>query len=266
AAAPAEAPAAEEANTYYSEARDRTDITVALGFSGLSRSAKLNENGDSVNAVTGNTGGFVPGLALEIEAYPLGYLDVGPWWLQLAGVHVEALWTAAISWQDNGQEYENSFSELKLGASYRFVLWDDKAAPHATLRLGYAMLSYPNGSSFPGAQYNAPYIELDSEYALPFELPLIDSLSVQAGLSYYLLSTPAGGVSNLGQKQSGSALGVNLGLVAALDQFFVKAEATLQTISLGYQGPFTAQSGQIYQNPEFSELSMGSKVLVGITF
>ena len=208
----------------------------------------------------------MPGLALEIEAYPLSYFDVGPWWIQLVGIHVETLWSASIAWQDNDQEYKNSFSELKLGASYRFVLWDDKTAPHVTLRLGYAMLSYPNGSSFPGATYDAPYIEIEGEYALPFELPLVDSLSVQAGLDYYLVSSPGGGLSKLGTKQSGSALSANLGLVANLDEYFVKVETNLQTISLGYQGPFTSTNGQIYQNPEFSEMNMGAKVLVGITF
>ena len=208
----------------------------------------------------------MPSLAVDFEAYPLAFFDVGPWWIQLLGLHAEGLWSASVSWSDQGQTYESSFTEVKLGVSYRFVLWDDKAAPHATLKTGFAMLEYPNASSFPGARYSSPYLGLEGEYALPFELPLVDSLSVQGGLNYYLAPSVEGGVSQLGENLSKSLFGATFGAKIALDSYFVQLEGTFQSGSLDYQGPYNSSTGKLYQSPAFAESNLGGKILVGMSF
>ena len=151
---------------------------------------------------------------------------------------------------------------MKLGLSYRFVLWDDKAAPHATLRTGFAMMSYPNSSSFPGANYSSPYIGLEGEYALPLELPVIDSLSVQAGLDYFLAPSVSGGVSNLGDNTGKSLFGATFRAKAAMDMYYVQFEGTFQAGSLSYDGLAEGQ----YASPKFSETVLGGKILAGVTF
>ena len=124
------------------------------------------------------------------------------------------------------------------------------------------MLSYPNSSSFPGANYSSPYIGLEGEYALPLELPVIDSLSVQAGFDYYLAPSADGGVSNLGTNTGKSLFGATFGAKAAMDMYYLQLEGTFQAGSLSYDGP----AGAPYATPNFSESVLGGKILVGVTF
>ena len=251
---------------YYGEKRQRDSIYVALGFAGVSRNAKLNDSGDAVNSVQGATGGFVPSIAMDLEAFPLAYLNQGPWWAQVLGVHIEAVWSAKVEWAVNGSSFENSFSELRMGVSYRYVLWEDKSAPHITFRGGIAKLAYPNGSSFPGARYSATYVGLAGEYELPIEVPMLDSVALQGNLDYYLSPSAEGGLSQLGILQDSAGMRANGAAILKMGEYYVKLKASFQNTALKYQGPYTSADGKTYHNPEFSESVMSGQLLGGVTF
>ena len=177
---------------------------------------------------------FVGGL-LAAEVYPLALLHNGDSLLEGLGAHLELGLSGpeTIIDADSQQTIRSTLLDFKIGAQFRYVLWDSPLATDVQLDGGLTMFNFPlRAGGFPGVAYRAGYLGLSAH--APLGLPEL----VLLGGGHVVFATRTGdsAASWLGQQEGGTGFNLHAGLRYQIGHWEIGGQYRLEMYRTGFSG------------------------------
>jgi hypothetical protein len=178
---------------------------------------------------------FVGGL-LGVEVYPLSLLKNGDSLWEGLGVHLEAAVSGPETIVDPNKQttIRSVMVDFKVGAQFRYVLWDSPLATDLQVDGGLTMYNFPlRSGGFPGVAYKAGYLGLSAHAPLGMpELVLLAGAHVLMGVK-----TGDTAATWLGTQQGGTGFNLHTGLRYQIGHFEVGGQYRLEVYSTRFSGP-----------------------------
>ena len=217
-------------------------VKLKAGLNGVWRSAQVTVANSKSN-ITYDTGGFAPGLLLQIELHPFEILGHPEKWLRNLGTYAEANFFNLETTQLD-QEIESSMARrYELGVLYRYRLDTSSFDAQLHARLGYHHTAFPiANASFPGTKYHTSALALGYTQSIPnlgFKIPMVDHLSFSALVGYNFAVFRSGKLKRLGTSMDGYALDGKFGFYAHRGNLSLGILWSMNYFSTSYQGETT---------------------------
>lgn len=228
----------------------RPALRLIAGITALQRDARISSASMPSNVTPpcycgtkNNANPFFPAGHIGAELYPFAFGGKGAaieglgLTLDLTVTQVKSfVQPAANSANTKAQIIGSTLFEMRVGPTYRWVLWDSLTAPDIDFNAGFAMFMFPlSAGGFPGLAYTAPYVGISTHVPLGIpELQLVAGAAVMPGLQGGSAATAL--LSDTGKQTGGIGFNADGGLRFAWDRFELMGLVRYQQYNLNYSG------------------------------